>query len=321
MSRADDIRGWRERWWSEDRSVLRQVESELIAGRQSVASVFDEVDGRTDLRGLPVTKDLLSRVSIGDRVRPGSSRRGDGPSWIGLDLTGADLYGMNWTELTIRDCVLDDANVEHLRCWGVAVSDTSMRRAKLYRGQLGAPAESWPNRSRWQRVDLAQADLRMATADVQFEAINFGGAKFTSTDFGWSDLIGCVFSGIIRGLTLGMQPVSKRPDAWTLTGVDLSRARPRDLRLVGVDLGSPAVDVRLPEDAEHWSITDWFAFLHRVAAAIQQLPDGDLKTAAEVWLQYARDESAPQQVMGFVAAWDLRQLGGEPLVDLLYQAR
>jgi hypothetical protein len=116
---------------------------------------------------------------------------------------------------------------------------------------------------------------------------------------------------------LGRKPVAERPSSWNLRGVDLSRARPRDLRLIGVDLGCAWADVRLPEDAEHWLVEDWPAFCDRAEAAIRLLAEGDLKDVAEIWLDDERSIRGPAQSIGFVATWDLRHLGGDDLVDLV----
>jgi hypothetical protein len=227
---------------------------------------------------------------------------------------------MGWMGLTVSDCVLDDANMEGLRCWGVTVAATSIQRGKLFHGQLGAQSQFWPRRSSWQQVDLSGADLRGATADVSFEGINFHNAKFRSTDLGWSDLVDCSFAGVVHGVRIGQRPIAERPRGWTLTGVDLTAGRPRDLQLVGVDLGTTAVDIRLPEDDAHWVVDDWPGYLNRVAATIDGLSPGDEKLTAEVWLDYARRDSGPNQLTGFVATWDLDHLGGVALTELLRRA-
>jgi pentapeptide repeat protein len=326
MDRAEVLRGWRERWWGLDPGVVGAIGSDLLAGRPVTADVFGEIAGRVDLRGFPLTQVITGRqngprrVVVGDEDRARDVRRDARPSWTGLDLSGADLTEMGWMALTVSDCVLDDANMEGLRCWGVKVTATSIRRGKLFHGQLGAPARFWPHRSSWQQVDLSQADLRGAVADVRFEGVSFRNAKFTSTDLEWSDLVDCSFAGVVHGVRIGRRPISDRPPSWTLTGVDFTAARPRDLQLIGVDLGTTAVDIRLPQDDAHWVIDDWRAYLHRVAETIDGLVPGDEKLSAEIWLDHARKDSGPDQLTGFVAAWDLDHLGGAALTELLRRA-
>jgi len=49
--------------------------------------------------------------------------------------------------------------------------------------------------------------------------------------------------------------------------VDMTAARPRNLQLVGVDLGQ--VDIRLPADADHWLVPGWPA---TCSASLRPLP-------------------------------------------------
>ncbi|MQA84710.1 MAG: hypothetical protein GEV03_08835 [Streptosporangiales bacterium] len=327
MGRADELRLTRERWQTAaGKAAARQVVRQLLHGESPADGPYGRVRERVDLRGLPLgtiasAPDFMyRRISVGRRRHLLASITGRKPGrWKTLDLSGADLTLMNWTDLTVEDCVFDDADLEGLRCWGVQVACCSMRRAKLFDGQLGAAEEFWPTRSVWLDVDLSQADLRGATAGTRFERVDFRTAKFRRTDFAWSDLVHCVFAGVVQGLTIGRRPIASRPSTWTLTDVDLTEARPRDLRLIGVDLG--AVDVRLPEDAEHWHIPDWHAYLRRVTSLVAALQNGETKTAAEVWLDYATKDTGPGQITGFVAAWDLTHLGGQDLLVLLDQAR
>ena len=122
---------------------------------------------------------------------------------------------------------------------------------------------------------------------------------------------------MVQGLTIGRRPVAHRPAGWTLREVDLTAARPRDLVLIGVDLGAPEVDVRLPADDEHWHVPDWPAFLDRVATAVAGMPDGDDKMVATIWHDYARGYIGPRQREGFIATWDVRRLGDQALLDTL----
>lgn len=311
MTRADDLRALRDRWADVPDDVER-LTAGLTAGTVGDGP-FGLVDGRTDLRGLPVTPTVRGGAprGRGAHVQPVA---GVDPVWSGLDLTGADLAETSWTRLTVRDCVLDDADLGALRCWGVTVQDASLRRADLRHGQLGAGPASVPDASAWRGVDLRGADLRGAHAYVRFEDVDFRQARFGGTDWGWSDLVRCTFAGVVHALTIGGTDPAARPASWTLTGVDLTAARPRDVRLVGVDLGADGVDVRLPEDDDHWHVPDLAAFHARLAAAVEDLT-GDARIDAEVWLEASRRRTGPAQVRGFVARWDLDALGGAALVE------
>jgi len=306
MARSDELRALGDRWDHVGEEDLQSLAAGLQTGR--VESPFGRVHGRVDLRGLPLIG-TAGRATIGERAPSRRKVPANGPAWTQLDLSGASLAQMNWFQLILRDCVLDDANLSGLRCWGVKVLDTSMRRSVLFHAQLGAGQQSWPHRSHWHDVDLRQSDLRGAIADARFEQIDFRNAKFTGTDLGWSDLINCQFAGVMRGLTIGRRPITDRPSSWTLQGVDLTAARPRDLNLIGVDIGAPTVDMRFPSDSEHWMVSDWKAFLARVAECTERLPAGRDRRASRIWLDYAQRDTGPDQTEGFVSSWDLDRLG------------
>lgn len=311
MRRLEVLRGWRERWNLPDAKPLaRRLAAELLAGDVRSASPFGLNDGRVDLRGLQV--DLMTAITDPMYQRIGVS----GGRWDALDLTGAGLSGMNWKGLRVTDCVLVDAQLDNLRCWGIEVADCVARRASLRYAQIGAPAEGY-GRSAWRRVDLQGADLRQLHGNVVLEDVDLSRAKFGRTDLGWSDLIRVLFSGTVRGLIIGDLHADQRPRAWTLSEVDFSGAKLQDLRLLAVNLGTPEVDLKLPDDEEQWLIRDWPAFLERVA--VNAPPE--LRQAADVWVQHHRHELGPNQTRGFTTLRDAREYAGEPFAELLKISR
>lgn len=324
MARADDLRLFRERWRSISPEAVDALRADVLAATGEVVSPFGEVGGRQDLRGLAITSEAMGdvgRLTLGDETIPSTHGPGRLRRWTGLDFTAAVLSNFNWYQHEAVSCIFDDANLEHIRCWGVLVEGCSFQRASLYYGQLGASAEWWPNRSIWKNSDFSRADLRRMSATVRFEQINFGRAKFGPTNFGWSDVVDCEFDGIVDGLDFGALPVSDAPPRWDLSGVDMTHARPRRVEFRGVNLGNDAVKIALPEDEEHWRIRDWPGFLHRVADAIVALPDGIDKTTAQIWLEHVAKRTGPQQSEGFIARWDLDRLGGQRLVEIISTAR
>ena len=295
MRRVDVLRGWRQRWAGPAaRAAARQLTRELLAGDLRTSSPFGEVDGRADLRGLQV--DLLAASCDPMYQRVGV----DGGSWTGLDLTGAGLSGMNWTHLQVSDCVLVDAQLDQLRCWGVSVSDCLAQRAAHRDAQIGASAGSGFSQSSWQRTDLRGADLRHLHGSAVFEDVDLRSARFGPTDFGWSHLVRVRFSGMVTGLSIGGLKVEDRPHRWRLHGVDLTEARLDQLRLNGVDLGSPGVDLRLPEDEDQWVIRDWSQYLDRLQARAL----ADLEADVRIWTDVERRHLGPHQTLGFTTYAD-----------------
>lgn len=311
MRRIEVLRGWRERWNPPDmRPAARKLVSQLLAGRVQTASPFGLIDGRVDLRGLQV--DLLSatRDPLYQRVDVSTGH------WDALDLSGAGLSGMNWTGLRVTDCLLVETQLDDLRCWGIEVADCVARGASLRHAQIGAPAEEY-GRSSWRRVDLQGADLRQLHGNVLLEDIDLSRATFAHTNLGWSDLNRVRFRGTVSGLIIGDLHADQRPRVWTLREVDLSEARIRELSLIGVNLGTSDVDIRLPDDEEHWLIRDWPAFLDRVASNAP----ADLRQAADTWIEHHRHEFGPHQIWGFATLWDSRKYAGDPFAELLLSSR
>lgn len=264
-----------------------------------------------DLRGLQVDLLAATRDTMYERVVTAGGR------WIGLDLTGAGLSGMSWTNLHVSDCVLVDAQLDQLRCWGVSVVDCLAQRASLHSAQIGAPADSGFPQSSWRRVDLRGADLRHLHGTVVLEDVDLRAARFGPTDLGWSHLVRVKLSGTVKGLSIGRLPATGRPDPWRLEGVDLSAARIQNLRLTGVDLGAPGIDVRLPEDKDQWVIRDWLPYLDRVQADAP----ADLTADAQIWSDYERRHLGPHQVWGFCTSRDGVAYSGEAFADHLRRLR
>lgn len=311
MRRLDVLRGWRERWKQGGvKPAARQLAAELLAGHVTTESPFGEAEGRKDLRGLQVDVLASNRDPMYERhgVRAGH--------WDALDLSGAGLSGLNWTEHRLTDCVLVDAQLDYLRCWGVEVVNCSAQRVSLRNAQIGAPAPG-VRRSDWRRVDLRGADLRQMFGDVLLEDIDLRRARFGRTYLGWSDLNRIQFDGPVQSLAIGDLHADRRPNTWLLKDVDLTRARPRVLSLIGVNLGQADVDIRLPDDDEHWLIHDWPQFLARVAATA---PD-ELRGDADIWVEHERHHLGPHQTAGFTTRRDAIEYAGEQFAALLETCR
>lgn len=80
------------------------------------------------------------------------------------------------------------------------------------------------------------------TGTVDFERVSFANAKFSRTDFGWSDLVDCTFRGVVNGLFIGGWPVADAPAHWRLSGVDMLASRPRRVEFRGA-ASAPRVSI------------------------------------------------------------------------------
>ena len=309
--RQDELAALSRRWAGVPAETARVVRELLGTGRAQ--SPFGLVQHRQDLRGLPVSSAVPARAAAEAAARNTEEQT----RWTALDLTGARLQQARWTDQVVSDCVLDDADLSGLRCWGVHVEGSSFVRADLRHGQLGPGADAWPVRSRWERVDLRSADLRGVVTNSVLRQLDLGHAKLRGARLSWSDLDDCRFAGVIVNLTVGQRPVAQRPADWLLRAVDLRRATLRDCQFIGVDLGRPEVDIRWPEGEGHWHVRDWPGLLSRVGSVLPTIDDPDLRSRAGIWHEFAVSGSGPRQLTGYLAEADLRSLGGDPLVALV----
>jgi len=309
--RQDELTALARRWSAIPAETARVVRA--LGGTGRVESPFGLVGHRQDLRGCPVSSPLPARAAAEAAARNTTDRT----RWTSLDLSGARLQQSRWTDHLVQDCVLDDADLSGLRCWGVHVQASSFVRADLDHGQLGAGADFWPVRSRWEQVDLRSADLRGVVTDSVLRRVDFGSAKLRGARLGWSDLEDCRFAGVIVNLTIGQRPVARRPTGWLLRGVDLRRATLRECQVIGVDVGAPEVDIRWPEGDGHWYVPDWPELVARVGSVLPAIDDPDLRRRAGTWHEFAVTDSGPGQRAAYIAEHDLRSLGGDPLVELV----
>ena len=98
------------RWSEPDR--LRQVRDvrSWLTGQRARPDGLDAVDGRADLRGIPLT---ATPATIGDKDDPSG-----GVAWDSLDLSGAQLDQLRVFGGRITDCVFDSAQHDRLEALG-----------------------------------------------------------------------------------------------------------------------------------------------------------------------------------------------------------
>lgn len=127
VRRLEVLRSLRDRWLTpEVGTAASQVSQALLRGKVPSECPFPGIRGRMDLRGLPLSikpshwRLARARPFIGEGSAVGTAAT-RALLWEGLDLSGAELCEMNWMELTVRDCVFDDAELEGLRCLGLGV--------------------------------------------------------------------------------------------------------------------------------------------------------------------------------------------------------
>ena len=195
-----------------------------------------EVDGRTDLRGFPLS---ATPVTLGDPEDPTR-----GVVWEGLDLSGAQAEELRFFGSQVIGSRFDGASLTGMRLWGTQVVDCSFRRADLRSRALGT--EPWRGvPTVWRRVAFDRANLRESV----FTGCVLDSCTFEKTSkllqINDAEVRGCVFSGQLTSLLISGQghrvPVS--PHAFS---GDFSRAVFRDSKIEGYVLD----DVTLPEQED-----------------------------------------------------------------------
>lgn len=155
--------GLRKRWATpEGKERAEEAVARLVAGRPLDGLGAGEVDGRVDLRGLPVpVAGRLRRFEVagwfaedvGDLVVLRNARL------EGLDLSGAQLQSLRFFGSRIADCRLDGAACQDWRMWDTEVTDCSFVGASLRDAAVGSWHEG--RRNTWRRVGFRGADFRV----------------------------------------------------------------------------------------------------------------------------------------------------------------
>jgi uncharacterized protein YjbI with pentapeptide repeats len=237
--------------------LVREVRTWLF-GQGPRPDGLGEVDGRVDLRGIPLT------------ATPGTVGNPDDPAagvvWEGLDLSGAQVEELRFFGGRVTGCRFDGASLTGLKMWGTSVEDSSFRRADLRSRALGTG--EWKGlRNVWRRVAFDRANLRESVfLGCVLEECTF--EKTTKllqiTD---SEVRGCIFTGQLTSLLVSGQghqfPVSPRAFS-----ADFSAAVFRDSKIEGYSLDQ----VRLPEQ-EDLLVVRHYPGVMKVAASYLDVAD------------------------------------------------
>lgn len=229
MTTAADLK---RRWYEPENAGLRMaVLGWLREGGRRPAGLR-EIDGRVDLRGIPLT---ASPVTFGDKDDPGSGVR-----WEGLDLRLAQVDGLRFFAARIENCLFESASVMDLRPWGSEVVECSFRRAKVY-GALGT-GEWLGLRNVWRRVAFEGAKLSecaftgCALHECSFEK---NGRRLVLED---CEVVDCAFRGDFESLIITGRGHRSPVDDGAFSA-DFSQATFTDSHIVGYSLDR----TRLPD--------------------------------------------------------------------------
>jgi uncharacterized protein YjbI with pentapeptide repeats len=187
----DDARGLQARWTGQEGEARAAAVAAALHGQGSLAPLaFGTYAGRLDLRGFQ---------------DPGTTRRGIGAiSLSGVDLSGARIDQLTFSQQTITNCRFDGATFHDFRLWSSSIADSTFRGADLGDGvllsgratrRLGSLELGKAPAGRHARVDFSGARLAYARfRGGGFADCDFSNAKLHQVAFE-CDLLRCRFAG------------------------------------------------------------------------------------------------------------------------------
>jgi uncharacterized protein YjbI with pentapeptide repeats len=227
------------RWRSEPGVLLvEEVVARLVAGRPLEGLELDEHEGRVDLRYLPAPMpQRLERFealgwfveTLGDLVE----LRGVGLS--GLDLSGAQLQSLRFSDAMIVNCRFDGAACRDWRLWGTRITGCSFSGANL----RGAAVGTWHRgrRNEWRQVDFTGADFRVAVSQAAlYEDCRFDAAKLTKVRFEQCAMMRCHFAGALSEVVFDGRELPDRAAPHPMVDVDFAGAQFDQVELLGCKL-------------------------------------------------------------------------------------
>lgn len=180
----------RRRWSEPGRLGLVRETRTWLMGNGPRPGGLEEIDGRLDLRGIPL---FATPAIIGDAS--------GGVHWESLDLSAAELDQLRISNSQISNCCFDRASMTSFKLWGTNVSDCTFRRTDLRSSALGTG--SWEGRrDSWLRVAFDRANLRQAS----FTAAVLDNCSFEKTSkllqLVDCEVIECTFRGELDSLLI-----------------------------------------------------------------------------------------------------------------------
>lgn len=295
---------WMARWNAPDApSAVWQVRRWLLEGAPRPEGLA-QVDGRWDLRGLP-----LSTVP----VSAGFDEALDSIRWESLDLRYATMDAMRLYGVRLSDCLFDHASAQDSRIWGGVVEDCSLRGADL-RGSSLTPGEHQGRRTRWENVDFGRAKMRasrMKEADlVRCTFLNASDIRFQNCTFQE-----CSFVGPLRGVNIAFLPdLACGPQSPRRLGVDFREAVFHDSVIRNYDLR----DTIFPSQEDFFICQDYVSVLRRGIELVEEV-DGE----RGVQLRGIFEDELKISLKGAGSCFDLRGVDQQMRViwqDLLARA-
>jgi uncharacterized protein YjbI with pentapeptide repeats len=268
--------GLRKRWaTAEGKERAEEAVARLAAGRSLDGLGVGWVDGRIDLRGLPVP--IARRLRRFEAAGWFAEELGDlvvlrGARLEGVDLSGAQLQSLRFFGCRLADCRLDEAACQDWRLWDTDVADCSFVGANLREAAVG----TWHDgrRNSWRRVDFRRADFRVvAPVGAVFEDCDFSGSRLAKTRFEQCVITRCRFASALTEVVFDGRQLEGRPAPAKLDA-DFTGALFDQVEFMGSDLSN----VTLPQDPDLRLIRRYRCVIERALASL----DGDGSLSARM---------------------------------------
>ena len=229
---TDRSSGIKKRWAGAGGVDLRHSIQQWLRGRGELEGLdLSRHNGRLDLRGIAFTADLTDV---------------EGMSLSDVDLTGANVANINWTNCTIENCLFDKANCQFWQIHGTSFSECSFQRADLRNCRLGEWYMGRP--PLFAHANFSHAKFRhSSTHAAVYEDCDFSFADLKEMNFWQSSLIRCKFAGDLHGVVFDGRILGEaKPDPNPMLDVDFTEAEFHGVEFRGVRFDA----VALPDDSD-----------------------------------------------------------------------
>lgn len=288
--------------WSSSEAVafVTSFLNDLARGRPIESSPFGKIDGRIDLRGLPIPSDTRVHAVKGRSV----------------DLSYATLAGV-WIEAcSFEDVAFDDAVAADIADHGNQFSECSFARTSFRGAALGYRGSRFAS-NRFVEADFRGAIfIRPEIDDCEFDRCRFDGVDFKGASFRRTKFSGEVKDVWFRG-GFALEKDKARlgtPRPNFMEGVSFENAR---LSGVTFSNGCGLETVLLPLDASCHRFSHWKARLERLLDFAASRPSTERKEV-EIFCR-VHLVHAPGQDWYIVSTVDLRHEHGAKAAALIIE--
>jgi uncharacterized protein YjbI with pentapeptide repeats len=314
---------WDDRW---DQPRVEAVVRALNGLIPVERAAFPPVDGRFDLRGLPLDQEWL-RGSF--QLQPPGTLMQSGwaplaferPAWHSLDLSHARISQAEWSNGTLANCRFGAAQMPMGFFRGVDATGCSFRGANMYNSSIHGYYKARFRASRhntFTDCDFSSADLRWSYAGGQFMRCDFSRAKFNGDwwhSANFASFRQCIFAGRLSSPMFSAHSRGTNDnDPARLDGTDFSNAELVWPSFRGLNLRG----VKWPDDDKHVIVRLPRSTLPLAEMALEQAATAVARTLLGQ-VRRVREELGPDQDSMIFHHTEFTQYAGQDGLPLARQ--